>query len=78
MPKVSERERIAALEANLKQLKAVQLRKEARSEAQNKPPEIKGDDAGPSWTCPHCNESNPGNFNECWKCRRLRTEPIQR
>lgn len=31
MPKVSERERIAALEAKLKQLKVVQQRKEARA-----------------------------------------------
>ncbi len=31
MPKVSERERIAALEAKLKQLKTVQQRKEARA-----------------------------------------------
>ena len=31
MPKVSERERIAALEAKLKQLKVVQQRKEART-----------------------------------------------
>jgi hypothetical protein len=31
MPKVSERDRIAALEAKLKQLKVVQQRKEARA-----------------------------------------------
>jgi hypothetical protein len=31
MPKVSERERIQALEAKLKQLKVVQQRKEARA-----------------------------------------------
>jgi len=31
MPKVSERERIAALEAKLKQLKVVQQRKDARA-----------------------------------------------
>jgi hypothetical protein len=31
MPKVSEKERIAALEARLKQLKVVQQRKEARA-----------------------------------------------
>jgi hypothetical protein len=30
------------------------------------------DDAGPSWTCPHCHEENPGNFEECWKCQRNR------
>jgi hypothetical protein len=33
MPKVSERERIAALEAKLKQLKVQQQRKEARARA---------------------------------------------
>ena len=31
MPKISERERIAALEAKLKQLKTIQTRKEARA-----------------------------------------------
>ena len=31
MPKISERERIQALEAKLKQLKVVQLRKDARA-----------------------------------------------
>jgi hypothetical protein len=24
------------------------------------------------WTCPHCHEENPANFNECWKCQRIR------
>ena len=24
--------------------------------------------AGPDWTCPHCGEIVPGNFDECWKC----------
>ena len=33
MPKVSERERIAALEAKLKQLKVLQQRKEAKARA---------------------------------------------
>jgi predicted O-linked N-acetylglucosamine transferase (SPINDLY family) len=33
MPKVNERERIAALEAKLKQLKVVQQRKEARAQS---------------------------------------------
>jgi hypothetical protein len=36
------------------------------------------EDIGPSWICPHCHESNPGNFDECWKCQRIRTEPIQK
>jgi hypothetical protein len=27
-----------------------------------------------TWTCPHCHEKNPGNFEECWKCERLRDE----
>jgi hypothetical protein len=36
------------------------------------------DDAGPSWTCPQCHEDNPGNFEECWKCQRMRAEPIQK
>lgn len=25
-----------------------------------------------AWTCPHCHETNPGNFEECWKCQRRR------
>jgi hypothetical protein len=25
-----------------------------------------------SWICPSCHESNPGNFDECWKCQRNR------
>jgi hypothetical protein len=40
--------------------------------AENKP-DIK-DDAVPSWICPHCHEVNPGNFEECWKCRRNRQQ----
>jgi hypothetical protein len=31
-------------------------------------------DPRPSWTCPDCGEDNPGTFNECWKCQRLRAE----
>jgi hypothetical protein len=27
----------------------------------------------PVWICPTCHEENPGNFEECWKCQRLRT-----
>jgi hypothetical protein len=26
----------------------------------------------PTWTCRHCHEENPGNFEECWKCQRNR------
>ena len=29
-------------------------------------------DPGPSWTCLGCGEDNPGNFEECWKCQRIR------
>jgi hypothetical protein len=25
-----------------------------------------------TWTCPNCHEQNPGNFEECWKCQRIR------
>jgi hypothetical protein len=25
-----------------------------------------------TWTCPNCHERNPGNFEECWKCQRIR------
>jgi hypothetical protein len=27
-----------------------------------------------AWTCPHCHERNPGNFEDCWKCQRVRTK----
>jgi hypothetical protein len=27
---------------------------------------------GVPWTCQHCREENPGNFELCWKCRRER------
>jgi hypothetical protein len=26
----------------------------------------------PPWICAHCHEENPGNFEECWKCQRIR------
>ncbi|MFQ5412399.1 MAG: hypothetical protein ACE5EC_08865 [Phycisphaerae bacterium] len=26
------------------------------------------DESPPDWTCPTCNESNPGNFELCWNC----------
>jgi hypothetical protein len=31
-----------------------------------------GDSESAKWTCPHCHEENPGNFDECWKCQRNR------
>jgi len=31
-------------------------------------------DPGPPWTCSACHEENPGNFEECWKCQRLRAD----
>jgi hypothetical protein len=31
-------------------------------------------DDGPAWTCESCGAENPGNFNECWKCMKLRPE----
>jgi len=27
---------------------------------------------GPTWICEQCHEENPGNFEECWKCQRIR------
>jgi predicted amidophosphoribosyltransferase len=24
------------------------------------------------WTCPHCGEKNPGNFEVCWNCERAK------
>jgi len=27
-----------------------------------------------AWKCEACGEENPGNFNECWKCLKLRPE----
>ena len=35
-------------------------------------PPAKEADVGPSWKCPGCGEDNPGNFEECWKCQRIR------
>lgn len=29
-------------------------------------------DPPPVWICPACHEENPGNFEECWKCNRIR------
>jgi hypothetical protein len=31
-------------------------------------------DDRPAWVCVKCHEENPGNFNECWKCMKLRPE----
>jgi hypothetical protein len=27
---------------------------------------------GPPWICAHCHEENPDNFEQCWKCQRIR------
>jgi hypothetical protein len=35
-------------------------------------PPAKELDVGASWICTHCQEENPGNFGECWKCQRIR------
>jgi hypothetical protein len=35
-------------------------------------PPVKAPDVGSSWICAHCHEENPGNFEECWKCQRIR------
>jgi hypothetical protein len=35
-------------------------------------PPVKDADVVPSWTCAHCHEENPGNFEEYWKCQRNR------
>jgi hypothetical protein len=52
-----------AVEASLESAKkAVEQRKTAG---------IKQDDE-PSWICPYCHEDNPGNFQECWKCLKIR------
>jgi hypothetical protein len=29
---------------------------------------------GPAWKCKSCGEENPGNFNQCWKCLKMRDE----
>jgi hypothetical protein len=28
--------------------------------------------SGPDWKCPACHETNPGNFDICWKCQAVR------
>jgi hypothetical protein len=35
------------------------------------------EDVGPSWICPYCHESNPGNFEECWKCQKDRPTEVK-
>jgi hypothetical protein len=37
-------------------------------------PPPKDPDPGPIWICPHCQEENPGNFAECWKCQKMRLQ----
>ena len=66
----AERKRRMVLFNSLRRAMDASLESVERSEAQNNA-EI-GDDVGPSWTCPHCHEINPGNFEECWKCQRNR------
>jgi hypothetical protein len=36
--------------------------------APSKKPQVEA----PGWACPHCHEVIPANFNECWKCQRVR------
>ena len=67
----AERRRSLVFFNTLRNAMDVSLESAERSEAQSSP-EIK-DDIAPSWICPHCHESNPGNFEECWKC--LKTRP---
>jgi hypothetical protein len=50
----------------------------AGARAHNRVEDVDEDDAGkeldsPAWTCPHCHEQNPGNFQECWKCQKFRS-----
>jgi hypothetical protein len=35
-------------------------------------PSVKKPDPRPAWTCAHCHEENPENFEECWKCQKIR------
>ena len=32
------------------------------------------EDAMPGWTCTHCHEKNPENFEICWKCEHARVK----
>jgi len=45
----------------------------ASEEADALRPDLTADD-GPAWKCQSCGEENPSNFNECWKCLKLRPE----
>lgn len=29
----------------------------------------------PDWICPHCGETVPAGFDECWSCQTLRASP---
>lgn len=46
------------------------------SSRDSKPNDSRGDDpkefGGDGWTCAVCHESNPGNFQACWRCQRDR------
>jgi hypothetical protein len=46
-------------------------RKAIDEDEQNEEPSA---DDGPAWKCRSCGEENPGNFNECWKCLKLRVD----
>ena len=67
----AERKRGMVLFNSLRRAMDASLESVEKSKAQNSP-EIK-DYIGPSWTCTHCHEDNPGNFEECWKCQRNRS-----
>jgi hypothetical protein len=47
--------------------------REAIVEEDEQNPEPTADD-GPAWICKSRGEENPGNFNECWKCLKMRPE----
>ena len=66
----ADRKRRMMLFNSLRNAMNVSLESAEQLEAQDKA-EIK-DDVGPPWTCPHCHEENPGNFEECWKCQKFR------
>lgn len=40
--------------------------------AQSKETGGAGDFGADGWVCAYCQESNPGNFDECWKCQHKR------
>ena len=66
----ADRKRRMMLFNSLRNAMNVSLESAEQLEAQDKA-EIK-DDVGPPWTCPHCHEENPGNFEECWQCQKFR------